>query len=97
MKATTPEIEARKARRNGFDRMDAIAFGVRVRFEESIGYFTRITNTTAKVAKALGVPEKEIDKWVESQQTQQITESQKLKEIRSLLEKYYGSTLGIHE
>jgi hypothetical protein len=97
MKAPKIYNGARISRQNEPDRMEAIAFGVRARFEESTGYIKKITDTTAKVAKALGVPEKEIDKWVESQQSQQTTESQKLKEIRSLLEKYYGNTLGIHE
>jgi hypothetical protein len=91
----TIETKARKHRLNGFDRMEAIAFGVRARFEESTGYLKKITDTTAQVARALGVPEKEIDKWIESQLSQQTTESQKLQEIRTLLEKYYGSVLGI--
>ena len=95
MKAPTITTEATKIKQNRFDRMEAIAFGVRARFEESTGYLKRINETTINVAKALGVPEKEIEKWVKSQQVQQTTESQKLKEIRSLMEKYYGSTLGI--
>lgn len=97
MKATIIETGARKSGKNGFDRMEAIAFGVRARFEENTGYLKKINETTVNVAKALGVPEKEIDKWVESQRSQQTTKSQKLKEIRALLEKYYGSTLGIPE
>ena len=75
--------------------MDAIAYGVRARFEESSGYIQKITNTTVNVAKALGVPEKEINKWVDTQLSQMATETEKLKEIKSLLEKHYGSSLGI--
>ena len=95
MKAPKIKTEARKTRRNGFDRMEAIAFGVRARFDESTGYLKKINETTINIAKALGVPEKEIDRWIENRQSQQDIESNKLKEIKLLLEKYYGSTLGI--
>ena len=97
MKTSILDTKVRKQKQNNYERMEAIAFGVRARFEESTGYIRKINETTVNVAKALGVPEKEINKWMETQQSQQTNESQKLKEIRALLEKYYGSTLGIAE
>ena len=91
----TLETKVGKPRQNGFDKMDAIAYGVRARFEESTGYIKKITDTTVNVAKALGVPEKEINKWVDTRLSQTTTEMEKLKEIKSLLEKNYGNSLGI--
>ena len=87
--------KAIKQKRNGFERMDAIAYGVRARFEESTGFIKKITDTTVNVAKALGVPEKEINNWVEIRLSQTSSEMEKLQEIKSILEKNYGSSLGI--
>ena len=67
--------KAIKQKRNGFERMDAIAYGVRARFEESTGFIKKITDTTVNVAKALGVPEKEIDNWVEIRLSQTSSET----------------------
>ena len=89
------EVDIEKNRKNGFDRMDAITYGVRARFEESTGYIKKITDTTISVAKALGVPEKEINKWVKSRLSQTSSEMGKLREIKSILEKNYGSSLGL--
>jgi hypothetical protein len=75
--------------------MDAIACGVSARFEESTGYSRKITDATVNVARTLGVPEKEIQKW-SSRRIARITgEAERLQEIKSLLEKHYGSSLGI--
>ena len=76
-------------------QMEAIACGVHARFEERTGYFKKITDTTINVAKALGVPENEINSWAASRATQMTHEMEKLQEIKSLLEKYYGNSLGI--
>ena len=91
----TTKTKVEKHKQNGFDKMDAIAFGVSARFEESTGYLKKITDTTVNVAKSLGVPEKEINKWVDSRLSQSNAEMDKLKEIKTLLEKHYGSSLGI--
>ena len=45
------------------DKMEAIAYGVQARFEENTGYSKRVTDATINVARALGVPEPEIEKW----------------------------------
>ena len=93
LRTTVQNME--KHRKNGYERMDAIAYGVRARFEESTGYIKKITDTTVSVAKALGVPEKEINKWVEAQLSQTAMETLKLNEIKTILEKNYGSSLGL--
>ena len=51
---TTTGADIKKNRKNGFDRMEAIAYRVRARFEESTGYIKKITDTTVNVARALG-------------------------------------------
>ncbi len=93
----TDTTKGGKSQHNGFDRMDSIAYGVRARFEESTGYLKKITDTTVNVAKALGVPEKEINKWADTRLSQATTETEKLKEIKNMLEKHYGNSLGISE
>ena len=84
-----------KTQHSSFDRMDAIACGVHARFEESTGYSKKITETTINIARALGVPESEINGWAANRSNQLASESERLKEIKSLLEKYYGNSLGV--
>ena len=89
------ETKNHKNRHSSFDRMDAIACGVHARFEESTGYSRKITETTINIARALGVSETEIDRWAANRSNQIANETERLKEIKSLLEKYYGSSLGV--
>ena len=89
------ETKNQKHRHSSFDRMDAIACGVHARFEESTGYSKKITETTINIARALGVPETEIDRWAANRSNQIANETVRLKEIKSLLEKYYGNSLGV--
>lgn len=84
-----------KNRRSSFDRMDAIACGVHARFEESTGYSKKITDTTISIARALGVSETEIDRWATNRANQLANETERLKEIKILLEKHYGNSLGV--
>jgi len=89
------ETKNQKNRHSSFDRMDAIACGVHARFEENTGYSKKITDTTINIAKALGVPENEINKWAANRSNNGTNETERLKEIKDLLEKYYGNSLGI--
>jgi hypothetical protein len=77
------------------NRMDAIAQGVQARFEESTGYTKRVTDTTINVARALGVPEGEIERWAAQRSNRIARDTERLKEIKSLLDKLYGNSLGI--
>lgn len=89
------ETKDQKIRNSSLNRMDAIACGVHARFEESTGYAKKITETTINIARALGVPKKEINRWAARHSNGLASETGKFKEIKYLLEKYYGSSLGI--
>ena len=85
----------RKTRPVSLNRMDAIACGVQARFEESTGYSKQIADTTINVARALGIPDTEINSWADNHTTRKTDEADRLREIKSLLEKLYGNSLGI--
>jgi hypothetical protein len=89
------ENKGQKIRHSSMGRMDAIACGVHARFEESTGYHKKITETTISIARTLGVPETEINRWADNRLNQLASETVKLNEIKTILEKYYGNSLGI--
>ena len=82
-------------KRSSPDKMEAIAYGVQARFEENTGYARRITDATITVARALGVPEPEIERWAAHRLTRLARDTERIREIKSLLEKLYGNSLGI--
>jgi hypothetical protein len=69
------------------DRMEAIAGGVRARLEERTGFSRRLTDETVNVARALGVADKDIGKWVNQRQKLLATEEERLRGIKSILSK----------
>lgn len=75
------------------DKMEAIAYGVQARFEENTGYTKRVTDATINVARAMGVPEQEIKKWANHRLTHLARETERLREIRNLLDKLYSNVL----
>jgi len=85
--------EAKKTRRTFLDNMDAIAFGVQDWFEENTGYSRRVHETTVDIARALGIPEDEIERWAASRLTRLIRDTEKLNVIKSLLQRLQESTL----
>ena len=80
--------EAKKTRRTFLDNMDAIAYGVEAQFEENSGHSGRVTEATVDIARELGIPEAEIERWAASRL---IHDTEKLKEIKSRLERLQGS------
>jgi len=78
-----------------FSKMEAIAYGVQARFEENTGYSKRVTDATINVARALGVPDTEIERWASHRLTRLARDTERLREIKTLLEKLYGNSLGI--
>jgi hypothetical protein len=66
-------------------RMEAIAGGVRARLEERTGFSRCLTDETVNVARALGVADREIEKWVNRRQKQLTAEEERLRGIKSLL------------
>jgi hypothetical protein len=81
--------------RTSLNKMEAIACGVQARFEENTGYSRRVTDATINVARALGVPDPEIERWAAYRLTRLARDTERLREIKSLLEKLYGNSLGI--
>ena len=77
------------------NKMEAIAYGVQARFQENTGYSRRVTDATINVARALGVPETEIERWADHRLTRLARDTERLSEIKTLLEKLYGNSLGV--
>ena len=87
----------KQIRRNqsvSFDKMEAIACGVQARFEESTGYSKKVTDETINVARTLGVADSEIERWATHRLSRIARDTERLREIKSLLDKVYGSTIG---
>ena len=87
--------QGRRANQSSLDRMDAIAYGVQARFEESTGYSKKVTDATINVARALGVPDTEIERWTAHRLTRMTHDTERLREIKALLDKLYGNSLGV--
>lgn len=68
-------------------RMEAIAGGVRARLEERTGFSRRLTDETVNAARALGVADRDIEKWVNQRQRLLVTEEERLQGIKSILSK----------
>ena len=85
------EEQTNKTRRTFLDNMDAIAYGVEARFEEKTGYSRRVTEAAVGTARILGIPEAEIERWAASRLARLIGDTEKLKEIKSRLERLQGS------
>lgn len=79
--------EAKKTRHTFLDKMEAIACGVQGWFEENTGYSRRVIETTVDIARELGIPEDEIEKWAASRLTRLIRDTEKLREIKARLER----------
>jgi hypothetical protein len=88
------EKQTRKPSDTSFDKMEAIAYGVQARFEESTGYSKRITDATINIARALGVSDTDIERWAAHRLNRLSHDTQRLSEIKSLLDKLYGNSLG---
>jgi len=83
--------EAKKTRCTFVDKMDAIACGVKARFEEKTGFSREVTEATVDIARQLGIPEAEIKRWTASRLARLIHDTEKLGEIKSRLERLQRS------
>ena len=81
-----------RTQHKSLDKMEAIADGVQARFEESTGYSRVITEATINVARALGVSEGEIERWVAHRSTRLAHDTERLREIKSLLQRLYRNS-----
>jgi hypothetical protein len=87
------ERKSVKSRAISFDKMEAIACGVRARLEENTGYSKKVTDETINIARALGVTNTEIERWANHRFSQLAHEMERLKEIKFLLYKVYDRKL----
>ena len=71
-------------------KMEAIACGVRVRFEDSTGYSQKVIDETVCAARALGLTNTEIEKWAIQRRNTLAHDTKRLKEIKTLLEKAHA-------
>jgi len=85
--------EAKKTRRTFLDNMDAIAFSVQAWFEDNTAYSRRVHETTVDIARALGMPEDEVEKWAASRLARLVRDTEKLNAIKSLLQRLQESAL----
>jgi len=83
----TVEKQTKKTRHACLHNMDAIAYGVEARSEENSGHSGRVTEATVDIARALGIPEAEIERWASFRLTRLIRETERLNAIKSLLER----------
>jgi hypothetical protein len=72
------------AQRTFIDDINAIAYGVAAWFEENAGYSENVTGMTIEIARKLGVPEKDINKWVARRST---LNAGRIKPIKILLQR----------
>lgn len=72
------------AQRTYIDDINAIACGVAAWFEENAGYSENVTGMTVEIARKLGMPEKDINKWAARRLN---LNAVRIKPIRSLLER----------
>jgi hypothetical protein len=67
--------------------MEAIACGVRVRFEDGTGYSKKVIDETINAARALGITNAEIERWAIQRRNNLAQDTKRLKEIKTLLNK----------
>lgn len=78
-----------KARHTFLGSLDAIACGIEAWFEENTGYSRKVAETTVEIARALGVPESDIKRWVSRRS---IRDMEKGRVISSLLQRLQESS-----
>ena len=76
------------------DKMNAIAYGVEARYELITGHSRRITEETIVVARELGLPEDEIERWAAPRL---IHDMEKVGIVESLLKRRQGSPAAMLE
>ncbi len=77
-----------------FDKMEAIACGVQARLEESTSFSRKVTDETVNTARALGVADSVIERWASQRLNRLAQETERLREIRSLLDRVYRERPG---
>lgn len=84
------EEEDKQAMEESFSQMNAIARGVEAKYELLTGHSYTLTQRTIKIARQLGVPEEEIQRWADARAR---LDSERNREFTSLLDKLERSPL----
>jgi hypothetical protein len=66
-------------------RMGAIARGVQARLEEKTDYSRRLTRETVDIARALGIADREIERWVHQRETRSAESDERIQGIKRLV------------
>jgi len=69
----------------GDGRMEAIARGVQARLEEKTGYSRRLTGETVEIARALGITDREIERWVNQRESRLADSEERILGIKRLV------------
>ncbi len=69
-------------RNSSTEKMEAIAGGVQARLEESTGFSRRVTRETVEVARALGVRDREIERWVNLRLEQLASAEERIRNLK---------------
>ena len=86
------EEETEEGLHTFIDKMDAIAYGVEARYELITGHSEKITKETVAIARQLGIPEDEIEKWAA---LRLMRDMEKVSVIKHFIENMEGSFLAI--
>jgi response regulator RpfG family c-di-GMP phosphodiesterase len=70
-----------KTQGNFFSIMDSIAYGVEAWLEERTDYSRKVVETTQDIARKLGLPEAEIDRWSACRFTRYIEKDRVIKSL----------------
>lgn len=88
--ANISESKPDNQRTKSIGKMEAISCGVEARLEEHTGYSRRVTDETINIARSLGVPDAEIERWAARRLTRMARDTERVREIKSLLSRVYG-------
>lgn len=73
--------QTNKTRCNFLDIMDSIAYGVEAWFEEKTDYSRKVVEATLDIARKLGLPEAEIDRWAACRLTRYMEKDRVIKSL----------------
>jgi len=73
--------QTNKTQGNFLDIMDSIAYGVEAWFEEKTDYSRKVVEATLNIARKLGLPEAEIDRWAACRLTRYMEKDRVIKSL----------------
>lgn len=73
--------QTNKTQGNFLDIMDSVAYGVEAWFEEKTDYSRKVVEATLDIARKLGLPEAEIDRWAACRLTRYMEKDRVIKSL----------------